>query len=286
MALLEVKNLCKNYHNFQLKDITFQIPKGYIMGCVGQNGAGKTTTINLITHLCNANNGSVILDGLSYEKDPHQYVEKIGFIGDESYYPKNLYVFDIAKIMKLSFSTFDAKKFQQYLQQFQLNDQMKIGEMSRGMKVKLMFAGTLSRDTKILILDESTNGLDPLVRQQILSILQEYVSDGEHSILFSTHMLNDLEDIADFILFIENGSVILNDTKDEIISSYLIVKGSEADLNKDNLKRLIGKTGHAYHFEAMIQANDACYFDKRFILEKPTIDQIVLYHLTQGGNIA
>ncbi|OYP37601.1 ABC transporter ATP-binding protein, partial [Lachnotalea glycerini] len=188
MNLLEVKGLYKSYSGFQLHDITFSLPKGYIMGYIGQNGAGKTTTINLITQLSNADKGEVRIDGMTYAQNPISYKEMIGYVGDEFYFPKEFKLKDIRLIMTKFFSTFQVDKFNQLVEEWKLPEKKKIAEYSRGMKVKLMFASVLSRDTKLLILDEATNGLDPVVRNDVLKILQAYIEDGEKSILFSTHI--------------------------------------------------------------------------------------------------
>lgn len=282
MSLLEVKGLCKQYREFHLEDITFDLPKGYIMGYIGQNGAGKTTTINMITSLCKCDKGVVKVNGITYEENPIAYKESIGYIGDESYFPKEFKIKDVKRILKQFFPSFQEETFDAYISKWNLSEKKKIGEYSRGMKVKLMFASILSRETKLLILDEATNGLDPVMREEILSILQEYIEDGEKSILFSTHVLNDLEQIADYIVFIDHGKILFQEAKDELIEHYLLIKGEEKDIKAELEKKLIGKTIGKYGFEAIIEADTAMDFGNHFVYDKPSIDQIMLYFIKNG----
>lgn len=284
MNLLEVKGLCKNYTDFQLKDISLYLPKGYIMGYIGQNGAGKTTTINMITKICNADKGEVKVNGITYEENPIAYKESIGYVGDEFYFPKEFKVKDVKAILKQFFPSFNEEKFNTFIRNWELPEKNKIGDFSRGMKVKLMFASILSRETKLLILDEATNGLDPVMREEILHILQAYIEDGEKSILFSTHVLKDLEQIADYIVFIDKGKILLQEAKDDLTDHYLLIKGEEDNINLNLRKRLIGKTDQKYGFEAMIEADDASIFGNRFVYDKPSIDQIMLYFIKNGGS--
>ncbi len=277
MELLEVKGLTKRYKGFLLDDISFSLPKGYILGYVGQNGAGKTTTINCINQICHANSGTVYVNGRRYSDDPIQYKEEIGFIGDESYFPKELRISDIRSIQKMFYESFQEDKFNQLIARFKLPEKQKIQEFSRGMKVKLMFAVALSRDTKLLILDEATNGLDPVMRSEVLQILQDYISDGERSILFSTHMLEDLEQIADYIVFIDQGKIIINETKDDLLESYLILKGDYKELTTELRSRLIGIEKKEFGFEALIKSDEARYVPKGFVINKPSIDKIMVH---------
>ena len=169
--------------------------------------------------------GTIYVNGHMYSEDPIQYKEEIGFIGDESYFPKEMRISDIRSIQKVFYQSFQEDDFNKLVTKFKLPEKQRISEFSRGMKVKLMFAVALSRNTKLLILDEATNGLDPVMRSEVLQILQDYISDGERSILFSTHMLEDLEQIADYIVFIDQGKIIINETKDELLESYILIKG-------------------------------------------------------------
>lgn len=279
MELLEVRNISKHYKNFSLENIDFVLPKGYIMGYVGQNGAGKSTTLNLITNLCKCTQGEIYIDGIVCSEDEVRYKESIGYIGDEFYYPDNFMVRDIRKILKGFYSTFSEERFNDLLRQWKLSDKMKVRDFSRGMKVKLMFASVLARDTKLLVLDEATNGLDPVVRVEMLKLLQEYIADGERSVIFSTHILSDLEQIADYIYFIHDGRKVLYDAKDELMESYLLVKGERRDVPVQLQKELIGIIDNAYGFEAVLPSDKAGMLTNDLHIEKPTIDEIVIHYI-------
>lgn len=282
MNILEVRNLNKTYKDFQLKDVNLTIPKGYIMGFVGQNGAGKTSTINLINHICKCDSGSIKIDGISYADDPVRYKESIAYVGDECYFTKGLKVKNVKQTLKEFYPTFDSEKFDSLIEKYNLPINKNIINFSRGMKVKLMFATVFSRDAKLLILDEATNGLDPVVREELMGELQKYIENGERSILFSTHVLSDLEEIADYITFIDNGRIILQKPKDEMLEEYMIIKGDYSNLTEQQKKYLIGVENKNYGFEALIESNNAQNFDGQFVFEKPNVSQIMLHTIKEG----
>lgn len=284
MDLLEVKGLTKRYKNFTLQDITFSLPAGYIMGYIGQNGAGKTTTLHGMTHLIKVDSGEVTLNGITYREDPVRFKEMIGYIGDETYFPTDLNAGTIRKILKDFYPSFKAEQFDAYLQQFRLDPRKKIGDYSRGMKVRLMFAAALSRDTKLLILDEATNGLDPIVKEEVLCMLQEYIEDGSRSVLFSTHILSDLEEIADYICLIDHGRKILMEEKETLREKYVLVKGGAEELHMGIGERLIGLKQTLVGFEGLMESDDTIYLPKTCTVEQPTLQQIMLYCVKdQGG---
>lgn len=288
MELLEVRNLSKHYKTFDLQNISFVLPKGYIMGYVGQNGAGKSTTLNLIANICKYQEGEIYLDGMTCEENAVAYKESIGYVGDEFYFPENFNVKDIRKVLKNFYPTFSEEKFNGFLQNWNLPQKKKIKDFSRGMKVKLMLASVLSRDTKLLILDEATNGLDPVVRAEVLKLLQEYIADGERSVLFSTHILSDLEQIADYIYFIHDGKTVLYDAKDELLENFLLVKGDVGDVSENLRQALIGVEVNAFGFEAVLPAKDAHLLTSGLHFEKPNIDQIVIHYIRmyeQNGTV-
>lgn len=279
MELLEVKNLSKHYKAFDLQNINFTLPRGYIMGYVGPNGSGKSTTLNLITNICKCTEGEIRINGIRCEEDAVAYKEQIGYIGDEFYFPDNFKVKNIRRVLKNFYPTFSAEKFNGFLKKWNLPEKKPIKDFSRGMKVMLMFASVLSRDTKLLVLDEATNGLDPVMRTEILGLLQEYVMDGERSVIFSTHILSDLEQIADYIYFIHQGRTVLYDAKDELIENYLLIKGERNAVSGELEKELIGVIDNAYGFEALLPSDKAGLLGSDFHYEKPNIDQIVIHYI-------
>lgn len=277
--VLEVKSIYKKFKDFTLENISFELPKGYIMGYVGQNGAGKTTTLNIITHLLNGDSGEVKINGITYDENPISYKESIGFIGDESYFPQEFTLNNIKDTLIDFYPSFRKEEFMSMVKKWKLPENKKIKDFSRGMKVKLMFASILARDTKLLILDEATNGLDPVVRADVLTLLQEYIADGEKSVLFSTHIMSDLEEIADYIFFINDGKKELCDLKDNIIENYVIVKGGRDDLSKELKKNLIGLKENSVGFEGLMKSEKAEYLSKNLMIETSNIDQIVVYFI-------
>ena len=281
MALLEVKGLCKHYKTFDLKDISLSLPAGYICGYVGRNGAGKTTTLNALTHLIPVDRGDVALDGLRFEDDPIAYRDAIGYIGDASYFPGELTHEDIRVILKDFYPSFRPDQYDDYIRRWELPAKEKIRTYSRGMKVKLMFAAALSRDTKLLILDEATNGLDPVMRSEILRILQAYIDDGQRSVLFSTHIMDDLESIADYIFFIDNGQKVFYEAKDDILERYLLVKGGCDDLTPELKNKLIGVEESAYGFEGLYDTERGEALPAALVTDKPSIDRIIVHMI--GG---
>ncbi len=281
MELLEVRNLSKEYKTFLLDNISFTLARGYIMGYVGQNGAGKSTTLNLITNICKSSSGEIYVDGITCEEDESRYKESIGYIGDEFYFPDNFRIRDIRSVLRDFYKTFRTEKFDELTKRWKLDGKMAVKDFSRGMKVKLMFASVLAIDTKLLVLDEATNGLDPVVRVEVLKLLQEYIADGERSVIFSTHILSDLEQIADYIYFIHEGKTVLYDAKDELLESHLLVKGERRAIYPELQRALIGIMDNAYGFEAILPSDRADLLTNEFHFEKPTIDQIVIHYIRE-----
>lgn len=287
MYALEVKNLSKHFDNFSLKNINFNLEKGYIMGYVGQNGAGKTTTIKLITRQLKTKEGDIKLFGKTYSSDPIGYKDLIGYISDEFYFPFDFKIKDVEDVLADFYPSFNSKKFNEFIKKWNLPQNKKVKDFSKGMKVKLMFAGVLSRDTKLLILDEATSGLDPVIRCDILEILQDYIKDGERSVLFSTHIMDDLEQIADFIFFIDDGKKVFCDSVDNILEDYKMIKGGLDDLSDYLKDNFIGYSRNKLSFKGIIKSKCLENIDTNNILiEKPTINDIVVYNIKgKRGNI-
>ena len=284
MKALEVKNIKKRYDSFYLNNVSFDLDQGYILGYIGQNGAGKSTTINAIMDFIKKDGGEVRVFGKTIEEDETAYRESIGYVCDECYYLDSMKCKDIEKAMATFYDTFDKDKFASYLSGWNIGMESKVGSLSKGMKTKLMLASVLSRDTKILILDEPTSGLDPIFRSEILKILQEYIIDGKHSVLFSTHILSDIEKIADYVCFIMNGKIILNDLTDNILENHFVIKGDIKDIEPIEDK-LISYQINKYGFNGIIETKNAEHIDARFILERPNIEDIMIgYNYSEGKN--
>ena len=277
---LEVKNLCKKYNGFELKDINLELPKGMIMGLIGENGAGKTTTIKAILNMINRDSGKIAIFGLDNIKDGKQITEDIGVVLDDSFLSEYLNPIDINKIMKNIYKNWDEKLYFKYIEDFKLPKDKMSKEYSSGMKMKLKIAVALSHNPKLLILDEPTSGLDPVARNEILDIFQDFIQDEEKSILVSSHITSDLEHIADYITFINNGEIVLTKTRDELLENYGIVKCSADDFEEIDKNDFVKYKKNRYEYEILVE--DKFEFKRKYkfeIIDKPTIEDIMLIYI-------
>lgn len=280
---LEVRNLCKTYNDFSLDSISFTLPAGYIMGFVGQNGAGKTTTIRLILNMANRTGGEVKIFGSDNIEDELTVKQELAAVFDEIFFVDVWRVREVEKVVKGFYSKWNSGQFAAYLKKFKLPPDKKVKDLSRGMKLKLMLAVAMSHNAKLLILDEPTSGLDPVARDDLLDILREYISDGEKSVFFSTHITSDLEKIADYITLIDNGKMFFTGAKDDLEAYFLIVKGGADDLTDDLKSQLIGLSSNATGFSGLLLSSKLELLSDRLVTEAPTIDEI-LVRISKGGN--
>ena len=230
--ILEVKKLCKKYDDFELKNIDLALPKGSIMGLIGENGAGKSTTIKSILNTIHFDSGEISIFGEDSKTAKREIKEDIGVVLDDSFLSEYLTPKDINVIMKNMYKKWDEKLYFKYLEDFKLPSNKRSKEFSSGMKMKLKIATALSHKPRLLILDEPTSGLDPVARNEILDIFQDFVQDEENSILVSSHITSDLERITDYITFINNGEIAFTKTRDEVMDSYGIVRCSKEEFEK------------------------------------------------------
>jgi ABC-2 type transport system ATP-binding protein len=256
MEILSVENLCKRYAKFELKNVSFSLDQGYIMGFIGRNGAGKTTTLKSIMRLVHPDSGKVTIFGRDFAENELACKQKIGFmLGGVDYYPKKK-LKTITDVTRKFFSDWDEVGYQRCLTRFKLDPEKKIDELSAGMRVKYSLAVALSHHAQLLILDEPTSGLDPVSRDELLTLFQELIEDGEHSILFSTQIISDLEKCADFITYIKEGEIIALSDKDSFVDTYRLVSGNSSQLNDRLTGKLIGLRQHQFGFEGMIRKSD------------------------------
>jgi len=278
--MLSVQNLSKRYEKFQLKNVSFSLEPGYIMGFVGRNGAGKTTTLKAMLNLVHADSGSVKMFGKDFVSNELEVKQRISFmLGGIHYYPKRK-LKDIADVVKRFYDEWDDKTYNDYLKRFDLDTDKKVDELSEGMKVKFNLALALSHHAKLLIFDEPLNGLDPVSRDDLIEIFQELIEDGERSILFSTHIMSDLEKCADYITFIHDGVIIESCTKDDLIASYRLARGTPEQLDALNGK-MIGYKTNAFGFTALMKAAKVIKSDG-LNLEPPTLEDIMIYYDKRG----
>ncbi|NMB07151.1 MAG: ABC transporter ATP-binding protein [Tissierellia bacterium] len=277
--ILEIKNLRKEFKNFTLDNISFNLKPGYIMGFIGPNGAGKSTTIKLIMNLLKKDGGEIKVFGKDHIKYEKEIKNRIGFVYDENYYYENLSIEQMKNIVAPFYSKWDEHKFNYYIKEFDLNPKAKIKTLSKGMKMKFSLAIALSHHGDLIIMDEPTSGLDPVFRREILDILYSIIQDESKSIFFSTHITTDLEKIADYITFINKGSIVFSKTKDEVLENYAIVKGGTNLLNNDTRKQFIGLRETSVGFEGLVNNVDKVKktFGDSILIEKPTLEDIMVY---------
>ncbi len=272
---IEIKGITKSYKDFKLDNLNLNLPTGTILGLVGENGAGKTTTIKLIMGAISAESGSVsVLGNDNANKTFIDTKQDIGVVLDEANFPAVLNIKNIDKIMSKTYKNWDSKEFFEYIQRFDLPQNKKFKEFSKGMKMKLSIAVALSHKAKLLILDEATGGLDPMARDEILDILNEFTRDENNSILFSSHITSDLEKICDYIAFIHKGKLILCEEKDRLIESYAIAKLSNEEFLDIPTDAIVGKKKNSYGYEVLLKKDE---INTAIELERTTIEDIVLF---------
>ena len=254
---LSVTGLTKHYDSgFTLDDVTFDLPSGYIMGLVGPNGAGKSTLIKLILNMTTRDAGRIEVLGLDAMADEERAKEQLGVVLDSSYFIEYMTVDAVERTSSPMYPLWDHNLFDAYLRRFGLGRNKKIKDLSRGMQMKLMLAVALSHDAKLLILDEPTSGLDVLSRDELMDILSDYVADGGHSVIFSTHITADLERCADFLAYITNGMLYYSGPKDEFEDAFRLVKGGPDELTDGLRRAMVGIRTYATGFDALVRTQD------------------------------
>ena len=282
MESLVVENLSKHYEKFTLQNVSFSLESGYIMGFIGANGAGKTTTLKSMLGLVHKNGGSVRMLGMDFDQHELEIKQHIGFMfGGVDYYAKTK-IRHITSVVKRFYRDWDDTIYHQYMRRFALDEDKRPAELSNGMRIKYSLVLALSHRARLLLLDEPTSGLDPVARDNLLELFQEFIEDGERSILFSTHITSDLEKCADYITYIQNGRIIESATKDDLLSSYRLVKGTAQQLAGLE-PRLIASKTHAYGFSGLIKTAELNPIDALEI-EAPTLEDIMIYHAKKEGS--
>ncbi len=286
-TILEVKNLRKNFKDFTLKDICFSIPKGFIMGFIGPNGAGKSTTIKLIMNLLKKDGGEIKIFGLDHIQHENEIKNRIGFVFDENCFYEELTILEMKKFVASMYKNWEENTFTKYLKEFQLPPKKKIKDLSKGMKMKFSLAIALSHQAELLIMDEPTSGLDHGARHELLDILSYLIQDENKGVLFSTHITSDLDKIADYITFIQNGEIILSTTKDEILDNYAVIKGDRNLLNQETRKYFIGIKENQFGFEGLISNKNELnrVFANHVVIEKPSLENIMIHYMRGKENV-
>ena len=272
---IEVKNLKKTYDNFVLGEDSFEIKKGFITGFIGKNGMGKTTTIKSLLSLINYE-GEVLVDGEDARN--LNYLQNVGIIMDDSFLSKDWKISLVNEAMKCGYENWKEEEFFEYVKKFGIEKDKKVRELSRGMKIKLMLSIALSHEANLLILDEPTSGLDPSMRDELTDILKDFVEDENNTVLFSTHITEDLDRIADYIIFIDDGKIIDSSSKEEFLEKYLVLKGGSED--RDLLKDfdVLGIKANSTSFDALVKNVEREDIPKDLFVEEPDINKILVLY--------
>lgn len=275
--MLDIRSLCKKYEGFELDNISLKLPKGFIMGLVGKNGAGKSTTIKSIMNMLDFQ-GEILVNGHDNINCEKQVKQTLGIVVEQPFFPIIFTLSQVEKYAGAFYEDWDSEAYYKLLYKFGMIPEKKVGELSRGMGVKLQLAVALSHKAKLLVLDEPTSGLDPVARDELMDILMEYIQDGENSVLFSTHISVDLEKIADYITILSNGKLFYTGEKDALMTKYAIIKGNYNYISGKLEKDLIGTRRYGDSFEAMIlRERYALYDEHLFQSENAKIDDILIY---------
>lgn len=280
MNLIEVKDLCKNFETFKLQKVSFSLEQGFIMGFIGRNGAGKSTTLKTMLNLMNSDGGSVKFCGLSMPADEIEIKNQVGYVfGGVDFYPEAK-ISRITDVTKSFYRDWNEELYKNLCERFEINPDKKFKHLSAGMKVKYSVAVAMSHNPKLLILDEPTSGLDPAARDDLVLLFQEFIEDGEHSILFSTHITSDLEKCADYITYIKQGKILASTDKDSFQKSYISVAGKKEQLSSDSQleQKVIGLHTHQLGFEGIMKAEDTSLAQSLGLeIGQPTLEDIMIH---------
>ncbi len=279
---VEIRGVTKKYDGFTLNNISFNVPKGSIMGFIGQNGAGKTTTIRSILNIISIDSGEIKIFGMDHVKDEAAIKERIAVVFDELPFHDTFTAQNMAKIFKGIYKNWSDEIYQNYLDRLQLPQKKKIGNFSKGMKMKLQIACALSHNAELLVMDEATTGLDPVVRSEILDIFLEYLQDDGHSILMSSHITSDLEKIADNVTFINRGEILISGYKDKILEDHGLLKCSKRDYKDVDPDDFVSARLNDFGAEILISDKKAML--KKYsgtVIDPVTLDEIMLYYVNR-----
>ena len=283
MNAIEINNLEKNYADFNLKIDELKIPSGYVIGLIGENGAGKTTLIKSILNIIKKDSGKIKIFNKDLEEKELEIKEDIGIVLDNTFFSEMLNAKDIDSIMKDIYKNWDSKLFYKYLKDFKIKDNQLLKTLSKGMRKKVEIATALSHHPKLLILDEATSGLDPVVRNEVLDLFLDFIEDEEHTIIMSTHITSDLEHISDYIVFIDNGRIVIENQKDEIIDNYGILKCDVDKFETIDKSDIVRFKKNKYNYEILVENKETCKKKyKDFVVDSITLESLMLL-IIKGG---
>lgn len=273
---LKIENVSKKYEGFQLSNVNIAIPRGCIMGFIGENGAGKSTTIKLILDLIKRDSGNISILGMDNREGLSEIKEKIGIVVDEGFFYEGLTVKEVGNVMRNMYKNWHQEQFLNYMNRFSIPIKKKLKELSKGMKMKLYIATAISHGASLLILDEATSGLDPIVREEILDVFMEFIQDERNTIFMSSHILSDLEKVCDYVTFIHKGKIVFSEEKDQLLEDYAVLKCSESEFKMIDKTCVKGHRKNEFGIEALVYKNK---IRQNVIIDKATIEDIMLYYV-------
>lgn len=281
--ILEVSGLCKDYNNFHLKNLNFSLEEGCITGFMGKNGAGKTTTIKSILNVIKYNSGEIKFFGKSINRNEKEIKDRLGIVFDNGHFYEELTIAEMKSIIAPAYSRWCEEDFNRYMKEFHLNPKQEISTLSKGMKMKFSLALALSHRAELLIMDEPTSGLDPVVRKQVLEILKDYMRKDGRGVFFSTHITSDLDKVADMLILINKGEIIMQEEKDMLLDSHNLVKGNPKDLNDNNRKLFVNLDVTDYGFTGITKYGAKIRNEmENVIIERPTIEDVMLAYIERS----
>lgn len=275
---IEVKNITREYPQFKLNNVSFNVPCGTVVGFIGENGAGKSTTIRAILGLLKKGDGEITVLGENADTLTNETKEKIGVVFDGLSFPENLTASQLDKVMRGIYKTWNSEKYFGFMRIFELPLNKKFRTFSRGMVMRLSIAAALSHNPQLLILDEPTSGLDPVMRSEILDIFLDFMQDESHSILISTHITSDLEHIADYICFIHKGEIMFTEERNTMLERHRILKCTDEQLGQIDKSDIIGIRRGRFQSE-VLTTNAQKYPD--IPSDAPTIEEIMVFYVKE-----
>ena len=279
-SILEVNGLRKDFGSFSLKDVSFTLQEGCITGFIGINGSGKTTTIKSILGLVLKDSGSIKLFGKEISKNERELKNHIGVVMDEGYFYEDMTMLEMKSIIAPAYTNWDESVFKRNTDRFKLQLNQKISTLSKGMRMKYAIALALSHHADLLIMDEPTSGLDPYVRNELMDILLEFMKEDGRSVFFSSHITSDLEKVADVLVLIDQGRIVLSEEKDMLLDSHGMVKGDKAALNDYTRRMFLTLRETEYGFEGITNNKSAVREQmSKILLERPSIEEVILGYI-------
>lgn len=278
---LEIKGLCKQYAGFALQNVDFVLPRGCVMGFIGENGAGKTTTIKAVLNLIRRDAGEIKVLGLDNLAEERAFKERIGVVLEDGSFLNTLSARGVDKLMGKAYQNWRSEQFFGYVRRFGMDEKKLIKEYSKGMRMKIAIAAALSHEAELLLMDEPTSGLDPIVRDEVLDLFYDFMQDDGHAILLSSHITSDLDKIADYITFIHEGRILLTERRDELLDTHGVLKCTADQLESLDKDAVRAKRVGAFGCEALVRRSGV---PANWPVEPVNVEQVMLF-MTRGEQV-